>query len=240
MPTCLLVRHGHSTANASGILAGWTPDIPLDEQGREQVAALARRLAALPLAAVVTSPLLRCRETADAIVAAAGLPSDALVVAEDLGECRYGAWTGRTLKELSDEPLWRIVQDNPSAARFPDSDAYAGESMAGMAHRAVAAVREHDERVGSTHGEDALWVAVTHGDMIKAVLADAAGAHLDQFQRFTAAPASLSAVRYTARRPFVLCSNDAGADLRHLQPNPSPEAPTGDAVVGGGADGRTA
>jgi 2,3-bisphosphoglycerate-dependent phosphoglycerate mutase len=236
VPICLLIRHGSSTANAAGVLAGRLPGIRLDDAGHEQVRALGNRLAALPLVRVVSSPLERCRDTAAAVLAA--LPGEPEVLEDhDLQECSYGAWTGRPLKELAGEPLWRTVQDQPTAARFPASEEYAGEGLLDMAHRAVAAVRAHDAAVGERHGGHAMWAAVTHGDIIKAVLADAAGAHLDHFQRFQADPASVSVVRYTGRRPFVVVANDLGGDLARLVPPPQEEAPEGDAVVGGGAGG---
>ncbi len=244
MPTCLLVRHGRTASNASGVLAGWTPGIGLDDHGRGQVEALAARLRDLPIAAIVASPLQRCRETADA------LRGDRdLTVRHDerLAECRYGAWTGRSLTELADEPLWRVVQDQPSAARFPDGDDFDGEAIADMSARAVAAIRELDAQVAAEHGPDSLWVAVSHGDVIKAILADAAGTHLDHFQRIVVSPASLSAVRYTPRRPFVLAVNGVD-DVAGLVPAPAPAAASGaagktgdtsgdasgDAAVGGG------
>ncbi len=234
MPICLLVRHGHSTANGEGVLAGRLPGIHLDGRGRAQVSALAARLASLPIVRLATSPLERCAQTAKAI----GDSVSPAVSAEDepgLLECGYGAWTGRPLKELAEEPLWRTVQDQPSAARFPEGDGYAGESLAGMAHRAVATVRRIDAEVLGSHGPHALWAAVTHGDIIKAVLADAAGSHVDHFQRFQADPASVSVVRYTARRPFLVATNDVGGDLARLQPPPPQEAPEGDAAPGGGS-----
>lgn len=247
MVTCLLVRHGRTSANVSGTLAGWTPGVSLDERGREQVSALADRLAALPVRAVVTSPLQRCRETA--AILASRLDGIPVVAEEDLGECRYGAWTGRALRELAKEPMWRVVQDQPSAARFPDGADYPGESLAEMALRAVRAVRDWDAKVAAEHGPAALWVAVSHGDVIKAVLADAAGTHLDHFQRIVADPASLSVVSYTDRRPFVVRTNDVGTDLAALVPpepaEPAPasdsvgDAAAGDAAVGGGAGGRS-
>jgi probable phosphomutase (TIGR03848 family) len=236
VPICLLVRHGRSTANADGLLAGWLPGVVLDEQGRTQAAALAQRLSALPVERVVSSPLQRCAETADVIAEALQGP---VVRLEEpgLGECRYGAWTGRPLRELAEEPLWRTVQDQPSAARFPDGTEYPGESLAQMQHRAVEAVRRHDAEVAAASGPHAIWVAVSHGDVIKSVLADAAGSHLDHFQRFQADPASLSVVRYTQRRPFVVSTNDAGPDLVRLLPPPTEETPEGDAAVGGGSAG---
>lgn len=194
MPTVLLVRHGRTTANASGVLAGWTPGVGLDDVGRGQAQALAARVGALPLAAVVTSPLQRCVETAAALVAVPG-PDGAVrpepSVEDRLGECRYGDWTGRELKVLAKEPLWRVVQAHPSAVTFPGPE---GESMPTMQHRAVEAVRAHDARVAAEHGDDALWVAVSHGDVIKAILADALGMHLDAFQRIVVDPDRKSVV----------------------------------------------
>jgi probable phosphomutase (TIGR03848 family) len=255
MPLCLLVRHGHSTANETGTLAGWTDGVGLSERGRDQAKALGALLADLSVVRLVTSPLLRCWQTAEAI--AEGQASDpGIAVDEGLGECRYGAWTGRALEGLADEPLWRTVQDVPSQARFPDSEAYAGESLAEMAHRVVSAVRRIDAEVAAQHGPASVWVAVSHGDPIKAVVAEAAGAHLDSFQRIAVDPGSVSVVVYSTRRPAVLGLNLVGGDLRRFAPGPEAplleepdaEAPgagqtgplPGDGVVGGGPGGPPA
>jgi 2,3-bisphosphoglycerate-dependent phosphoglycerate mutase len=236
VPICLLVRHGHSSANADGILAGRLAGVHLDDAGREQVAALAARFSTVEVARVVSSPLERCRETAEA-VARALTPQADVRVDEGLSECGYGAWTGRALKELVDDPLWRTVQDQPSSARFPAHEAHTAESLLEMRHRAVTAVRRHDAEVAAEHGPHALWVAVSHGDVIKAVLADAAGSHFDHFQRFRADPASVSVVQYTERRPFLVGTNDTGSDLARLVPPVAPEVPEGDAAIGGGSAG---
>ena len=115
MTTVILLRHGRTTANAGGVLAGWTPGVQLDESGAAQVRAVGERLAKVPLAAVVSSPLERCRQTADAVASGRELE----VQTDDrLGEARYGDWTGRTIKELVKEPLWKVVQQHPSAAVF--------------------------------------------------------------------------------------------------------------------------
>ncbi|WP_116116233.1 MSMEG_4193 family putative phosphomutase [Austwickia chelonae] len=228
MATVLLVRHGRTTANADGILAGWSPGVELDDHGRGQVRSLADRLADIPLVLVVTSPLTRCRQTADLAFAGHLAPRQ---TDERLGECRYGAWTGRALNELTSEPLWHTVQHHPSAARFPDGEDYAGESLRDMSARAVAAVREIDALVESEHGTHAIWAAVSHGDVIKAILADAAGCPLDLFQRWQVDPAGLSVVRYTPDRPFLVRANDTG---RPWTPPAAPSANT-DASVGGGA-----
>jgi probable phosphomutase (TIGR03848 family) len=227
--TVILLRHGRTTANAGGVLAGWTPGVRLDESGKAQAEAVAARLAPVPLAAVVSSPLERCQETAGAVVAGRALD---LQTDDRLGEARYGDWTGRTIKDLAKLPLWKVVQQHPSAAVFPGTD---GEGLAQTQARAVAAVREWNARLGP----EAVWVACSHGDVIKAILADALGLHLDQFQRIVVDPASISVVTYTETRPFVLRMNDTGGDVAALTPPPKRRrrraTASSDAVVGGGA-----
>jgi probable phosphomutase (TIGR03848 family) len=222
VPTVLLLRHGRTTANASGGLAGRQP-VELDDTGRAQAKRVGERLRDLPLVAVVSSPLIRCRQTI-----AEALPGVEPVLEDGLIECGYGDWEGRSLKSLADDPLWPVVQQHPSAVVFPN-----GEAMAAMSARAVAAVRSWDARLAAEHGPDALWVACSHGDIIKAVVADAMGLHLDAFQRIVADPASVTAIRYTATRPFLLRLNDT-ADLAGLVPADK-EAEQSDAAVGGGA-----
>ncbi|NII49655.1 MSMEG_4193 family putative phosphomutase [Frigoribacterium endophyticum] len=225
MATVILVRHGRTTANASGVLAGRTPGVLLDDVGRQQAVRTGERLAVVPLVSVVSSPLERCRETAGYIVdRQEGSPTTP--VEEGISECDYGDWQGRTLKELSAEPLWATVQGQPSAVTFPG-----GESMAGMQARAVAAIRRHDAAVEAEHGPGAVWVAVSHGDIVKSVLADALGMHLDLFQRIAVGPASVSIVRYGTSRPEVLATNTDSGDLSWLRA----AAPAADAAVGGGA-----
>ncbi|WP_067831481.1 MSMEG_4193 family putative phosphomutase [Actinomadura kijaniata] len=240
MTTLLLVRHG-LTALTGPVLAGWTPALSLDDRGRAQARAVGERLAGLPLAAVVSSPLDRCLQTAEAIAAAHADPVEKIEVDERFGEVRYGDWTGRPLKELAEEPLWRVVQAHPSAARFPGED---GESLAAAQHRAVAAVRDWNARIAAEHGPHAAYLVCSHGDIIKAIVADALGLHLDQFQRIEAAPASLTVIRYTELRPFLVRLNDTGGNVDNLLPPPpddqggdsgAPRGGEGDAAVGGGA-----
>ena len=224
MTTLLLVRHG-LTALTGPVLAGWTPGLHLDDRGLAQAAAVAERLRRLPLAAVVSSPLERCLDTAAPIAAGREL---AVQPDERLGECRYGDWTGQELKKLAKDPLWRQVQAHPSAVTFPN-----GESLAAVSARAVEAVRDWNARLGA----DATYVAVSHGDVIKAIVADALGLHLDQFQRITADPCSLTVIRYTELRPFVVRLNDVGGAVDDLLP-PKRRArgrKASDAPVGGGA-----
>ncbi|MFF4931612.1 histidine phosphatase family protein [Streptomyces griseofuscus] len=225
MPTLILVRHGRSTANTSGVLAGWTPGVSLDERGTAQAAALPARLAALPLAEIVTSPLQRCQETLAPLLAAR--PGLSPHTDDRIGECHYGDWSGRKLAELKDEPLMDVVQAHPSAAAFPG-----GESMRAMQTRAAEAVREWSARVERDHGADATYLMCSHGDIIKSLVADALGLHLDLFQRISVEPCSVTAIRYTRLRPFLVRLGDTG-DLASLAPRE--EHPDGDAPVGGGA-----
>ena len=225
MATVILVRHGRTTANASGLLAGRTPGVSLDDTGRDQAAAAGNRLAVVPLVGVVSSPLERCRQTAQFILdrqqGSPHAPVDA-----DLTECDYGQWQGGTLADLAKEDLWKVVQSQPSAVTFPG-----GESMAAMQARSVAAIRRHDAAFEAEHGPGAVWAAVSHGDIIKSVLADALGMHLDMFQRIDVGPASLSIVRYGPGRPTVHATNTDTGDLSWLAAVHGQD----DAPVGGGA-----
>ncbi len=230
MATVLLVRHGRSAANSGGVLAGRAPGVLLDDVGKEQAEATGVRIAPLPIRAVVTSPLERCVLTAEAI---AGARSDDLEIITDdrLTECGYGDWTGQELKKLAKDPLWKTVQSHPSGVTFPG-----GESMRAMQARGVDAVRDWDRRLTEEHGPDALWVAVSHGDVIKAIVAEALGTHLDNFQRVVVDPASVSVISYTPLRPFVVRYNEHG-DLSGLVPpkRRRRRRVSSDAAVGGGA-----
>ena len=208
MATVILARHGRTVANATGVLAGRTPGIRLDDVGTRQAEAAAGRLDGLRLAAAVTSPLERCKDTARILLHGTGVRAR---VERGLTECDYGDWTGRPMKELVKEELWKVVQAHPAGVRFPG-----GEAMAEMSARAIRAVRGWDQRVTEAAGEEAVWLAVAHGDVIKSVLADALGVHLDGFQRIVVDPASLSVVRYTPERSYVLSVNTSEGSLAHL------------------------
>jgi probable phosphomutase (TIGR03848 family) len=226
--TVILLRHGRSTSNTAHTLAGRSDGVDLDALGREQAQTVVTRIGDLPVKAIVRSPLLRCERTVEPLAAALGLQP---LVEDRIIEVDYGSWTGSKIGELVKEPLWQVVQQQPSAAVFPD-----GEGLAQVQARAVAAIREHDRRLTTEHGGDVLWVACTHGDVIKAVLADALGTHLDTFQRITADPASMSVIRYTDTRPFVLHVNHTGSGLTAALSAKPAAAPESDAVVGGSTD----
>jgi probable phosphoglycerate mutase len=231
----LLVRHGLTAATGT-VLTGRMPGIRLDDRGREQAQTLGARLAGVHLDAIVTSTLERCQETAAAIAAARDGNQVAVQQDERFAEVGYGDWTGQPLKRLAKEPLWRVVQAHPSAVRFPGPG---GESLAGVQERAVAAIRDWNSRLGPK----ATYLVCSHGDVIKSIIADSLGMHLDMFQRIQVDPCSLSMVRYTPLRPFVVRMNDAGAAMpRTSAPGAGPAAGQGrsgedDAVVGGGAGG---
>ena len=225
MATVILVRHGRTTANTAGILAGRATGVRLDQIGQDQAALTGKRLAVVPLVAVVSSPLERCQQTAQLILDhQSGSPDKP--IDDDLTECDYGQWQGRTLSDLATEDLWSVVQTQPSAVVFPG-----GESMAAMQARSVAAIRRHDAAFETQHGPGAVWVAVSHGDVIKSILADALGIHLDLFQRINVGPASVSIVQYGPKRPSVHATNTDGGDLSWL----AGSIHSADAPVGGGA-----
>lgn len=228
MAIVLLLRHGHSTANAEGVLAGWTDGVGLTDTGREQAGRLAQRLAPLTLVRAVSSPLQRCRETA-----ALAVPGLEVVTDERLGECHYGAWTGRLLREAARDPLWRVIQDDPAAATFPESAEHAAESLGQMVERVIGGLRALDAEVEQQHGRGAVWLAVSHGDPIKAVVAEAVGAGIAGLQRVRVDPGSVTAVQVTEQRMVLLASNTHAGDLAPLVALPTGHD-AGDSTVGGG------
>jgi probable phosphomutase (TIGR03848 family) len=228
----LVVRHG-LTASTGSALTGWTPGVVLDDRGQKQARDLGDRLAGVRLDAIISSPLERCQQTAAAIAEASQGTQLDVQTDDRLGECRYGDWTGKPLKLLAKDPLWRVVQQHPSAVRFPG-----GESMIEMQQRAVTSVQDWNARLG----RDGVYLICSHGDVIKSILADSLGMHLDMCQRIQVDPCSLSLIRYTPLRPFVLRMNDTGADTSVLRrPDPGEPSPPsggdGDAKIGGGAGG---
>jgi probable phosphomutase (TIGR03848 family) len=230
----LVVRHGLTAATGKA-LTGRTPGISLDDRGRAQADAVAARLADVKLDAIVSSPLDRCFQTAEAIAASQKSGDLAVQVDERFTEVGYGDWTGMSLRKLSREPLWRVVQAYPSAVTFPGQG---GEALADVQRRAVAAIREWNASIGAKGA----YLICSHGDVIKAILADSLGLHLDLYQRINIDPCSLSVIRFTPLRPFVERLNDTGGSVTTLMRSDKVAAGTsalrpGDAPVGGGAGG---
>ena len=205
MTTVVLVRHGLTALTAS-TLVGWTPGIGLDATGRAQAETTANRLRSIAFSAIVSSPLERCRETAEAIAVGRD-PAPPFELDERLGDVRYGDWTGRTFKDLRRDPRWKTIHTDPAAFRFPN-----GEALWEMGARSVAAVRQWTERLGP----EAVYCIVSHADPIRAILADALGLGFDGYLRLSVGPASISVVRYEPPGAVVLRVNDSGSDPTDL------------------------
>lgn len=228
MPVIVLLRHGVSSANTAGILAGRGPGVSLTDEG---VGALENTLRMLPrrhFHRLLHSPLLRCEQTAT--IAASRIEADTVEVCDDLIELDYGEWTGRELKALTDEPLWATVLQRASQARFPG-----GESIAEAADRAVGRVRslvaelraeEKTPKTPETTSEPASgkpsaqqndvtrWaMLVSHGDIIKAIIADSLGMPLDEFQRISVAPGSYTIIDCNGPRPVLTAMSVTAAGL---------------------------
>jgi probable phosphoglycerate mutase len=215
----LLIRHAMNDWVGTR-LAGWRPGVHLNRDGRAEAAALAARLASYPLQAIYASPLERAQETAAFVAGPHGLT---VQTHAGIGEVRYGEWTGKHLKELRDDPLWPVVQVHPSGARFPG-----GETIAEVQSRAVAAV----ESMRLDH-RDGVVAAVTHGDVVKTVVAHYIGMHIDLFQRLVVGTASVTVLRFTPHGPRLFAFNDKGG-----VPLPPQDDKDGPAAPEGGSDGR--
>lgn len=209
MTLLLLMRHGTNDW-VNGRLAGWTPGVHLNDEGKAQAAALSERLGDLPLAAIYTSPLERCVETATAVARPRGLE---LRLVEQIGEVRYGEWQGAELKELYKHELWPGVQFYPSGTRFPNGETL-GEAQMRMVQALDGLRARHPKQI----------VAVfSHADIIKLAIAYYVGMHVDLFQRLMISPCSLTAISFEAMGPRLLAFNDMGT-LAHLRPKPEPPA----------------
>jgi probable phosphomutase (TIGR03848 family) len=203
MTDLLLIRHATNDW-VGDRLAGWTPDVHLNEQGRGQAAALAERLASWPIAAIYSSPLERAVETAQAVAAGHNLP---ILLEDGIGEANYGDWTGQSISELAKAPEWLQVQFTPSLASFPN-----GEAMGAMQARAVATV----ERLRRQHPSGVLAI-FSHADVIKAVAAYYVGLPFDLFQRLMIDTASVTWLRFTPHGPRLMRLNDTGASIHTSQ-----------------------
>jgi probable phosphoglycerate mutase len=205
MTIIVLVRHGENEWVKKHRLAGWLPNVHLNKKGHQQAQEAARRLSALPVKALYSSPVTRCLETAEYFGQAFDLEIETL---DGLGEVRYGSWEGKKIKNLARKPMWRTVQYYPSRMRFPDG----GEALREVQFRMVQVL----EQLHVQHQEETI-VAVSHADAIKLVLAYYLGVHIDLFQRITVSPASVS-ILYLAEDGAVrvIRMNDDGP-LRPLE-----------------------
>jgi probable phosphoglycerate mutase len=203
MTVLVLVRHAH-TDSAGKRLTGRQRGVHLNARGREEAAALARRLEGVPVRAIYSSPLERCRETAAPLARALGITVRARGA---LLEVDYGDWTGRPIAGVRRTRLWRVVQHAPSRIRFPG-----GESLHEVQARAVAEV----ERIAVEHPRDVVAV-VTHADVVRLVIAHYSGMHLDHLQRLVVDPASASVLVLDEGTARLVKVNDTGG-LDALKP----------------------
>jgi probable phosphoglycerate mutase len=176
--TVFFVRHG-SHDRLGRVLCGRMAGVTLSDQGRDEARATGQRLTGEDLAAVYSSPLERTRETADLVSEAVGLP---VTTSDDLLEVDYGEWTGATFQQLQEDPRWASWNYARGVSRTPG-----GESLLDVQYRLrrfvdAARARHPDQRIA----------AVSHGDPIKTILAQATGMPLDNLDRLEISPASVS------------------------------------------------
>ena len=205
----VLIRHAHSEANAAGILSGRLPNVHLSDKGLKQSENLAVRLGNFPVASVRISPMERCFETISPWINSIVLPKNPNfepLIDSELTEVDYGTWSGKKLAGLSKNKLWRTVQESPSRMYFPK-----GEGIAEMQSRAMKSVHQ---AVSSKAKGSA--VIVSHGDVIKAIVASALGMHLDEFQRIIIDPASVSILDFSSTKPRTLLLNDSRSVVTEL------------------------
>ena len=220
----VLIRHAHSEANAAGILSGRLPNVHLSEKGTSQSENLAVRLGNFTLSSLRISPMERCFETVSPWINSVVLPNNPKFQPEidsNLTEVDYGTWSGKKLAMLSKNKLWKIVQDSPSRMYFPD-----GEGIAQMQARAMSSVHEAVSAKGKGSA-----VIVSHGDVIKSIIASALGMHLDEFQRIVIDPASVSILDFSTTKPRTLLLNDSRSVVTELLVEPKRSKN----LLGGGA-----
>lgn len=200
MTTILLIRHA-TCAPAGAAIHGRESGLHLGADGRAQAAELPARLQDVPLAAIYSSPLERAYETAEPLVAARGLELRTLA---DLTEVDFGDWTGRKQDELAGTPTWRRFNQWRSLTRIPG-----GELALEAQLRGVRAI----ERLRRDHPEDSV-AAVSHGDLIRAVLLYYLGMPLDNILRVEVAPASISVLEISEEWLTVTGINIRGPLVR--------------------------
>jgi probable phosphomutase (TIGR03848 family) len=215
MARIVLLRHAHSVANEKNLLAGRTAGISLSKTGKEQARDLISRLGTIQFDEVAISPLQRCRETIDPWLTSTGAKSR-IVVDESVSEVDYGNWSGKTLSSLRRKAQWKIVQDFPSQMTFPE-----GESLLEMQGRALSGFY----RLNAVKGKGPRLL-VSHGDVIKSIVAHCLGMHLDQFQRLVIEPASLTIIDTDSGTSRLVRFNDAKGFL-------SSEKSTNQSALGG-------
>jgi probable phosphoglycerate mutase len=204
----VLIRHAHSESNASGVLSGRLPNVHLSEKGRKQAEVLATRLGLFPVSEVRVSPMERCAETIQPwlLMHEKKVTKPKVITDHGINEVDYGLWSGKKLISLSRKREWKTVQESPSRMYFPN-----GEGIAAMQSRAMTTVHDLAKLQSNK-----VAMIISHGDVIKSILASALGMHLDEFQRIIVDPASVSIIEYSAVKPRVLLINDSRAVVTDL------------------------
>jgi probable phosphomutase (TIGR03848 family) len=218
----VFLRHAHSSANDAGILSGQLPGVSLSSKGKKQATQLVERIGSSNFDSVRISPLQRCEETITPWLNSKyskGIKNyqidDALI------EMDYGSWSGRKLSSLSREKLWKEIQNRPSTVQFPQ-----GERMRAMQKRALSSVfASIEEKKNGTH------LFVSHGDVLKAIVASLLKMKLDDFQSLVIDPASLTVIDFDGEKSRLLAFNDSHSPLA---PMTSMEKST-KALIGGGS-----
>jgi probable phosphomutase (TIGR03848 family) len=203
----VLLRHAHSTANSSGILAGQVPGISLSKDGLRQAEDLIQRIGRSKFDSIRVSPMQRCEETINPWISSRfsrGLEN--YLIDDGLIEMNYGTWSGRKLSSLRREPLWKLIQTTPSKVKFPE-----GERFTAMQKRAVASV--HDAVAAKKNGTHLL---VSHGDVIKAIIAGLINLKLDNFQSLVIDPASISILDVDSQGARLIMFNDSKTSTEAL------------------------
>jgi probable phosphomutase (TIGR03848 family) len=208
--TVILIRHACSVANTENVLAGQTPGVRLDAQGLEQSANLAEALGNLPVSKVFVSPLERCLATISPWIARYGqgveIESDSRIIEPD-----YGTWSGRKLEELSLEPLWRDVQQNPESVIFPR-----GERFIDVWSRVQDFYHALTDFIENSTESSANIVVVSHGDIIKFLIANVLKMEFKNFQSLIVEPASISLVQISASGARLMQYNRSEQSISEL------------------------
>ncbi|MEY3934602.1 MAG: hypothetical protein RI901_32, partial [Actinomycetota bacterium] len=166
MPIIYLLRHAQSTANTKGILAGQDDSVELSKDGFKQAEELANYLKNLMINQVYCSPLTRCVQTITPFMKTN--PKISFQIKPELIEMNYGQWSGKKLRVLSRDRRWRTVQNKPSSFTFPQ-----GESFKQMRRRVDGLIKDLSFEKGPI-------LLVTHGDIIKMILAASLSLPIDR------------------------------------------------------------
>jgi probable phosphomutase (TIGR03848 family) len=201
MTQLFLIRHATNDWIGQR-LAGRTPGVHLNEEGRRQAQALAERLADITLAAIYSSPMERTLETAEVMAARHNL---AVTVREGLTETDTGEWTGKEFEELRQLDIWPTLQNNPGDVLIPG-----GETLRQVQSRVVAEL----EQICAAHPKETVAV-VSHADPIKLAVAHYLGLSLKKFQRLVISPASLTVLWVAEEGTFLGRLNDTGTLALH-------------------------